>query len=203
MGTWESFGTPETLEFDCRGQNTLPWCVLYIIGKLSKCRCRKWLCMSHLDICSTRYGKNKGWESNWQFDSRPLKVNNQPNLGVCRWIVTHRWKALKESYKFSLNLIPIGGLSKELWTRKVPGVQTEIVSGLLLKSPETKNHPDAGAAKRRKEYYMGEGGGFPRIQAVVNLVSLWLLVVCPSTKGAPECELTNLLVGLMQVQVSN
>jgi hypothetical protein len=22
MGTWESFETPETLEFDCRGQNT-------------------------------------------------------------------------------------------------------------------------------------------------------------------------------------
>jgi len=24
MGTWESFGTPEISEFDCRGQNTLP-----------------------------------------------------------------------------------------------------------------------------------------------------------------------------------
>ncbi len=24
MGIWESFGTSETLEFDCRGQNTLP-----------------------------------------------------------------------------------------------------------------------------------------------------------------------------------
>ncbi len=34
--------------------------VLYIIGKLSKCRCRKWARMSHLDICSTSYGKKKG-----------------------------------------------------------------------------------------------------------------------------------------------
>ncbi len=24
MGTWESFETPKTSEFDCRGQNTLP-----------------------------------------------------------------------------------------------------------------------------------------------------------------------------------
>jgi hypothetical protein len=24
MGTWESFRTPENLEFDCRGQNTSP-----------------------------------------------------------------------------------------------------------------------------------------------------------------------------------
>jgi hypothetical protein len=50
---------------------------------------------------------------------------------------------------------------------------------------------------------MGEGGGFPRVQAVVNFVSLELPMACPSTKGALECELTNLLVGLMQVQVSN
>jgi hypothetical protein len=46
---------------------------------------------------------------------------------------------------------------------------------------------------------MGEGGGFPRVQAVVNLVNPKLPVACPSTKGVPECELTNLLVGLMQV----
>jgi hypothetical protein len=50
---------------------------------------------------------------------------------------------------------------------------------------------------------MGEGGGFPRVWAVVSLVSPELPVVCPSTKGAPKGELTNLLVGLMQVQVSN
>jgi len=46
---------------------------------------------------------------------------------------------------------------------------------------------------------MGEGGGFPRIRAVMSLVSLELPVACPNTKGAPKCELTNLLVGLMQV----
>jgi len=50
---------------------------------------------------------------------------------------------------------------------------------------------------------MGEGGGFLQVRAVVSLVSLELPVACPSTKGIPECELTNLLVSLMQVQVSN
>jgi hypothetical protein len=49
---------------------------------------------------------------------------------------------------------------------------------------------------------MGEGGGFPRIQAVVNLMNPELLLTCLSTKGAPENELTNLLVGLMQVRLS-
>jgi hypothetical protein len=49
---------------------------------------------------------------------------------------------------------------------------------------------------------MREGGGFPRVQAVVNQVSPELPMACPSTKGALKCELTNLLVGLMQVLVS-
>jgi hypothetical protein len=64
IGTWESSETFETSEFDCRGQNTLHWGVLYIIGKIAKCKCRKWPCLGHLDICSTSYGKKKGWESN-------------------------------------------------------------------------------------------------------------------------------------------
>ncbi len=62
----------------------------------------------------TSYVQKKGRESNCQFDFGPLKVGNQPNPGVCRGSATHRWKAIKESYKFSLDLVPIGGLSKEL-----------------------------------------------------------------------------------------
>jgi hypothetical protein len=208
MGTWESSRiressrTPKTSKFDCRGQNTSNLGVLYIIGKVLKCKCRKWPRMSHLDICSTSYGKKKGQESNWQFDSRPLKVRNRPNLDVCRWSATHHWKALEESYKFTLDLILVGDLSKKLWLLKVPGVQTETVSRLLLGSLGTKSHSDVGAVERHKVYYMGEGGGFPRVRAVVSQVNPELPVACPSTKGALECELTNLLVGLMQVRVS-
>ncbi len=50
---------------------------------------------------------------------------------------------------------------------------------------------------------MGEGGGFPRIWAVVSLVSPESPVACPSTEGVPKSELSNLLVGLMQIQVIN
>ncbi len=74
-----------------------------------------------------------------------------------------------------------------------------IISELLLGSPRTKSHTDVGAVERRREYYMGDGGGFPRVWAMVSLVSLELPMACPSTKGAPKSELTNLLVGLMQV----
>ncbi len=77
------------------------------------------------------------------------------------------------------------------------------VSKLLFGSPRTKSHSDVGAAKRHKEYYMGEGGGFPRVQAVMSLVSLKSPVACLNTKSAPESELTNLLVGWIQIRMSN
>ncbi len=56
--------------------------------------------------------------------------------------------------------------------------------------------------ERHRLYYMGEGGDFPRVRAMVSHVSPELPVACPSTKGAPESDITNLLVGLMQVRVS-
>ncbi len=77
------------------------------------------------------------------------------------------------------------------------------ISRLLLRSLGTKNHLDVGAAGRHKEYYMGEDGGFPRVRAMVSLVSPELPVACLSIKGALEIVLTNSLVGLVQVQVSN
>jgi hypothetical protein len=181
-GTWESSETPKNLERDCRGQNTSYWNVLYI---------------SHLDICNTSYGWKKGRESNWQFDSRQLKVRNQPYSGVCRWSVTHHWKAPKESYKFASDLVSIRGWSEKLWTPKVPGVQTGTVSGFHFGSPGKKCHSDASVTVRRREYYMGEGGGFPKVRAMVSQMSPRLPVACPNTKDVSQCKLTNLLVGLM------
>ncbi len=167
-GNLESFETFATSELDCRGQNTLPWGVLYTVGKVSKCRCRKWPHMGHLDICSTSYGQKKGRESNWQFASRPQKVGNRPDPEVFKRSATHRWKALEKNYKFSSDLAPIRGLSRKLWPPKVPGVQTETVG--------------AGAVEQCIEYYMGEGGGFPRIRAMVSQVSPRSPVACPNTK---------------------
>jgi hypothetical protein len=181
-GNLESSGTPKNSELNCRGQNTLHWGVIYNIRKVLECRCPKWTCMSHLDIYSPSYGQKKGRESNWQFDSRPLKVGNRPKSDVCRRSATWRWKALKESCKISLYLIQIRGLSKKLWTPKVPGVQTETVSGFLLESPGKKCHLDVASAESCREYYMGEGGGFPRVWAVLSQVSPRSPVACPNTK---------------------
>jgi hypothetical protein len=51
------------------------------------------------------------------------------------------------------------------------GVQTEIVLGLQLGSPGKKSHLDVASAESCREYYKGEGGGFPRVWAVVCHVS--------------------------------
>jgi len=69
-GNLESFEIPETSELNFRGQNTLPWGVLYTLGKVLKCRCRKWPRMSHSDICNISYdrkraGTTKSRESTW------------------------------------------------------------------------------------------------------------------------------------------
>jgi hypothetical protein len=58
------------------------------------------------------------------------------------------------------------------------------ISRLLLGSPETKCHLDAGLVASHKVYYKGEGGGFPQVRAVVSLVSPSVPVVGPSTKSA-------------------
>jgi hypothetical protein len=128
---------------------------------------------------NTSYGQKKGRESNCQFDSRSLKVENWLDFLVCRWLATYWWKTLNKGYKFSLNLISIGSLHVNLWGSKVGTHNFENFG-----SPGTKCHLDVGLVKRHKVYYKGEVGGFPQVQAVVSLVSLSLPVARPNTKSA-------------------
>jgi hypothetical protein len=169
-GTWESYETPKTSEFDCRSQKTLHWSVFYIIGNLSKCRCWKWAHMSHLNIHNNLWQK-EGSGVKLAVWLLTIKSRESTRPRCVQWIATHHWKAFNKSYKFAIDLILIGRLSKELWSRKKPGVQIGIISRLLFGSLGTKSHSDVDAIERRIEHYMGEGGGFPRIWAMVSLVS--------------------------------
>jgi len=89
-GKMESFWTAKNSEDDLRGQISSPWRVPYINEKLLKLRCPKWPRIAHLDICNPSYGQKKGRESNWQFDSQPLKVGNQPLPDVASRSATRR-----------------------------------------------------------------------------------------------------------------
>jgi hypothetical protein len=128
---WEfaSHWTLECLESDLKGQNSVHWRVICIIEKLLKHICLKWAHMTHLDIWNTSYGQKKGQESNWQFNSQPLKVKNQPDSLSCRWRATYHWKALNEGYNFSLDFISIKGLHAKLYGPKVAKVPTLTISG--------------------------------------------------------------------------
>ncbi len=64
-------------------------------------------------------------------------------------------------------------------------VLTMAVSRFLFESPKTKSHLDVALAERCRVYYMGEGGGFPRVRAVVSLVNPKSPMACHSTKGVP------------------
>jgi len=90
----ESRWTLEISKSNFRGQNSMDYNILYIIGKLLEHRCLKWARIAHLDIWNTSYGQKKGRESNCQFDSQPEKVKNRPDLLGCRERATYRWKAL-------------------------------------------------------------------------------------------------------------
>jgi hypothetical protein len=170
-GKLESSGTPKNLERDCRDQISLHLSALGVIGKVLKCRCPKWPRMSHLDICSPSYGQKKGQESNWQFDSRPLKVGNRPVPDVRSKSATWYWKAFFDGYNFGLNLVLIGSWGEELWSPKVSRVQTGTISGLHFGSPEKKSHSDATPMGERREYYREYGGGISQVRVVVCLVS--------------------------------
>jgi hypothetical protein len=127
VGDLESSGTPNCLGFDSKAQNTSHWGVIGVIGKVLKRRYRKWPRIGHLDICRPSYGQKKGRESNresnWQFDSRPLKARNWPLPDFRMESATWRWKDLDEGYHFGSDLIAIRLRSRELWAFKVSGLQ--------------------------------------------------------------------------------
>ncbi len=174
----ESFGTPECLEFDSKVQNTSQWHVLGVIGKVLKRRYRKWPRIGHLNICSSSYGQRKGRESNWQFDSRPLKVGNRPLLDLRIESAIRLRKDLDEGYKFGSDLVVIKLRSRELWAPKVPGLHFGTVSGQFRDSnpgvPGVPGKSDiqAWVPRRVTEYTIGSKVvAYSRVRAVVSQVS--------------------------------
>jgi len=153
----ESRWTPETLESDFRGQNSMACGVFYIIGKLLKRRCLKWARIAHSNILNTSYGQKKGWKSNCQFDSRPQKVGNRPDLLSCRGRATYHWRAttLLQTTLQSEVCSQSYGAPKSRQSQ-LAGFR-DSHSGV----PGEKSHLDVGSVASHKIYYEVEGGGFP------------------------------------------
>jgi hypothetical protein len=155
----ESSGTPECSEFDSKAQNTSHGGVLGVIGKVLKRRYRKWPRIGHSDIYIPSYGQKKGRESNlwWQFDSRPLKVGNQPFPDLRIGSAIRRWKDLDEGYKFGSDSL-WSDFAVESYELPKSRDSTRDSFGTISGpgspgSPGKKWHSGVGATESHKVYY--------------------------------------------------
>jgi hypothetical protein len=111
---WSPSGLPNVQSSTARPKTLRIEVFLVSLEKVLKRRYRKWPRIGHLNICSPSYGQKKGRESNWQFDSRPLKVGNRPLPDLRIESAIRRWKYLDEGYKFGSDLVAIRLCSREL-----------------------------------------------------------------------------------------
>ncbi len=130
FGKWNFGGLPKFQKMISGAKTQWLMAFFHIIGKLFERRCLKWAHIAHSDIWNTSYGQKKGLESNCQFDSRPEKVRNRPDLLGCKQRFTYHWKALDESYNFTLDRTSIRDLITKLWGSKVARVLAGAISGL-------------------------------------------------------------------------
>jgi hypothetical protein len=100
---------------------------------------------------------------------------------ACQILLESSWRELK----FFFNLISIGGIHTKLRAFKVTKVLILGISWLQLGNPEIKWHLAVSPMARHIEYYKGEGGGFPQVQAVMNFMGPCLFVGHPGIKSAP------------------
>jgi hypothetical protein len=133
-------------------------------------------------------GKRKGWESNWQFDSWPLKVGNRPAPNVRLGSVTWRWKAFEKGYKFGSDLVSIGGRGEKLWCPKVLGVPGKSAIRMQV-------------WRRGTENTIGRMVVTPPESGPWWVLCVKVPVACPNTQGCSRMWTNPFVVGLwMQIQ---
>jgi hypothetical protein len=166
-----------------------------------KCKCIKWVCMTHLDIYSTSYGKKErpGVKLTIRLPTIKSRESTQP---LC---VQVECNTPLESSQWEL----------QLFFRPHPNQRSEQKSIILqsCKSPnrgsfgtplwESRDKKPFGCKCHGEAQRILYGGRWWLLLSLGRLVSPKSLMACPSTKGALESELTNLLVDLMHIRMSN
>jgi len=130
--------------------------------------------------------------------SWPLKVGNRhlPNI----WIksATRRWKDLKESYNFGLDLVAIRLYSRELWAPKSLGTPTRTISGQFRDS--NLGVPGKSVIRMQLPQGAAENTIWGKVVASPESGPWWVLwvkvpVACPNTQGCSQMLINPFVVG--------
>jgi len=104
-----------------------------------------------------------------------LKSATRRRLEECDTALESSRRELQHWFRFRLD----PSLKRGVMAVQSFGSPSRTLSGLHFGSPNKMCHSDVASVVRCREYYMGEGGGFPRVRAVVSLV-------CPSARGKSQ-----------------
>jgi len=102
-------------------------------------------------------------------------TSSQRRLEECDTALESSRRELQHWFRTRLDLSSGRGAMAVQSFRSLAGT----LSGLHFGSPNKMWHSDVASVTSRIEYYMGEGGGFPWVRAVVSLV-------CPSARGKSQ-----------------
>jgi hypothetical protein len=127
MGSWSPPGLPKAQSSIAGVKSPCIWVLLVSLERSWSVDVQNGLAWAIWTSAAQVMGERRAG-SNWQFDSRPLKIGNRPVLDVHSGSATWRLKALFESYKFGWDLVLIGGRGEELRSPKVPGVQRKAIA---------------------------------------------------------------------------
>jgi hypothetical protein len=151
--------------------------------------------MSHSNICSTSYGQNKGQESNWQFDSRPLKVRNRPDPSMYRWSADTPLERSKGELQLCFR--PHPNRRSKLGFMSSQSPRSPNRDSLGIPPWDSRNKKPFGCRCHGQTQRILYGGRWwlPPSPGRGESSEFMLPVACPNTQNDSECELTNLLVG--------
>jgi len=90
-------------------------------------------------------------------------TSSQPPNWECEMSLKRSWRGLQLWFRPRRDQT----LKSGVMSSQSPRTPTGTVSGLQSWSLREKSHLDVASAGGCREYYMGEGGGFPRVQAVM------------------------------------
>jgi len=136
-----------------------------------------------------RYSKHKLWpkEGPWVKLSiwfLTIKSWEWPWFSYVQMVCHIPLERSQQGLQFCFKFTSIRGLHTKLWDSKVARVPILGISGLPFGSLGTQWHLGASPMASHREYYKGEGGGFPQIQAMVSLMRPCLHVAHLCTKNA-------------------